>query len=401
MHIVEAINRIDLRAGGPSRAVLDLSLAMTRRGHDVTILTRFAQDIPQHWFESDAGHARDTPRAFLMPTRRWARARNAGDASGEASLERLISTADVLHLHGVWEAFNLKIASVARAKRIPYVVTLRGMLDDWSMAQRGIKKRLYLAFAGTRYLEHAAIVQCTADAELYQSEKWFPRGRGRVVPNLLDLAPFQTMPGPNLATSRFPFLAGNRPWLLFLGRLSAKKGIEYLIDAVDILRRAGCKAGLAIAGAAESEAYLETLKARVRKYDLQDDVHIVGHVTGAVKVSLLEVAAMTVSLTSQENFGFVFYESLAAGTPVVTTPLIDTADELSRSGGCFLVQQDPGAAAKLVTHLLSNPAELRDRGLRARDWIFREHDTGRIAKRYEQMFRDAAAHGRAGELPDA
>ena len=55
------------------------------------------------------------------------------------------------------------------------MLSVHGMLDDWSMAQRRLKKRLFLALAGNRLLRGAAAVHCTAQAELEQARRWFRR----------------------------------------------------------------------------------------------------------------------------------------------------------------------------------------------------------------------------------
>jgi glycosyltransferase involved in cell wall biosynthesis len=391
VRILEAINQVDLKTGGPSRAVLDLSLAMAERGHTVTVVTRSGPDLPREW-QGPIPAESSQPRGVALPQSRWL----APGSEAVATLLRLVADSDVVHLHGVWEPFNLRLAAIARAARVPYVVTLRGMLDDWCMAQRGLKKRIYLAAVGQRFLERAALVQCTAEAELYQSEKWFPRGRGVVLPNLLDLRPYESLAGPDAAIRRFPFLADQQPWLLFLGRVTPKKGVGHLIEAARVLRVSGCPVGVVVAGAADSPAYLAELQDRVVSAGLADHVRFVGHVDGGLKVSLLQAVDLTVIPTSQENFGFVFYESLAAGTPVVTTPLIDTAGELQRSGACYLVEQDGGMLADGLQTLLADRDRLRCNGHQAREWIFREYATPRIAARYEAMFRVAVACSPAG-----
>jgi glycosyltransferase involved in cell wall biosynthesis len=393
VRILEAIDQVDLRTGGPSRAVLDLSLAMAERGHWVTVVTRSGPDLPREWQERVPPDTRQ-PQAVVLPQSRWL----PPGSEAAATLARLVVEFDVVHLHGVWEPFNLRLAAIARAAGVPYLVTLRGMLDDWCMRQRGLKKRIYLAVVGQRFLEQAALVQCTADAELYQSEKWFPHGRGVVLPNLLNLRPYETMPGREVAIRRFPFLAEQRPWLLFLGRISPKKGVGYLLEAARVLHVSGCPVGVVVAGAADSPAYLAELEERVAATGLADHVRFVGHVDGGLKVSLLQAVDLTVMPTSQENFGFVFYESLAAGTPVVTTPLIDTAGDLQRSGACYLVDQDGSMLAKRLQTLLADRDRLRGNGHQAREWIFREYATPRIAARYEAMFRQAVACSPAGSV---
>lgn len=393
MRILEAIDKVDLRTGGPSRAVLDLALAMAERGHSVTVVTRSGPDLPREWQERVPLDTRQ-PRGVVLPQSRWL----PPGSEAVATLGRLVADCDVVHLHGVWEPFNLRLAAIARAAGVPYVVTLRGMLDDWCMAQRGLKKRIYLAVAGRRFLEQAALVQCTAGAELYQSEKWFPRGRGIVLPNLLNLRPYETLPGPDAAIGRFPFLAEQQPWLLFLGRVNPKKGVGHLIEATRVLRHSGAPVGVVVAGAADSPAYFAELQEQVVAMGLADHVRFVGHVDGELKVSLLQAVDLTVIPTSQENFGFVFYESLAAGTPVVTTPLIDTAGDLQSSGACYLVEQDGGMLANRLKTLLTDRDQLRGSGHQAREWIFREYATPRMAARYEAMFREAVAFSPAGRV---
>ena len=140
------------------------------------------------------------------------------------------------------------------------------------------------------------------------------------------------------------------------------------------------------------------LQDRVAATGLIDHVRFVGHVDGGLKVSLLQAVDLTVIPTSQENFGFVFYESLAAGTPVVTTPLIDTAVDLQKSGACYLVEQDGGMLANRLKTLLADRDRLRGRGQQAREWILREYATPRIAARYEAMFREVVFSSQAARM---
>ena len=158
-----------------------------------------------------------------------------------------------------------------RTLGIPYVWSLRGTLDDWSMGERTLKKRAYLALGGRSGLEHAAFCHCTAQDEARQSHKWFPRGRARVIPNLLDLTPFAELPGPALAREKFAPLRSGRPSILFLSRLHYKKGIPLLIEAADLLRSRGVEAEVLIAGTGE-DSYREELAGMIRRRGLQDRI---------------------------------------------------------------------------------------------------------------------------------
>jgi glycosyltransferase involved in cell wall biosynthesis len=215
------------------------------------------------------------------------------------------------------------------------------------------------------------------------------------VPNLLNLAAFDAPGDGSAAIARFPELARYPVILLFLGRVSPKKGVEHLLDAVGRLHEQGVEVGAAIAGEAADRSYAEMLQSLAARLGIKAHVHFLGHVGGPLKVSLLRAATLLVIPTSQENFGFVFFESLAAGTPVVTTNLVDTAEELRQSGGGFLVPQSGEAIAECVGELISSGDAVQAAGRRGKAWVFRELATAHVAAQYEHMFVDAINQGRA------
>ncbi|MFZ9915164.1 MAG: glycosyltransferase, partial [Phycisphaerales bacterium] len=289
-----------------------------------------------------------------------------------------------------WEPFNARIAALCRKLGTPYVVTPHGMLDDWCMAQGAWKKRVYMRLVGRRMLESAAFVHCTARAELMQSQRWFPNGRGTVVPNLMDLAPFATLPGTSEATTRWPRLVRHDVRLLFLSRLNPKKGVEHLIDATAKLAREGLDVVAMVAGPADA-GYGAKLAAHARAAGVSDRIEFLGHVGGTLKLSLIEACDMMVIPSSQENFGFVFFEALAAGLPVVTTDLVDTRDELAASGGAAIVRQDGASVAQGVRELLAWRPERPSRMAAARAWVFRELDQANVSSQFDAMYAQAAS----------
>jgi glycosyltransferase involved in cell wall biosynthesis len=331
MKILHYIEQLDLKSGGPVRAVLDLSRLTAEAGHSVTIISPTVNDAPKEWLTPPAAgerrpHVIEVP-AFSLP----------GSLFPFPVVEKiksdLISRHDLLHVHGMWAPSNVQLTAAAYRIGVPYIISLRGMLDDWPMSQRHLKKRLYLAIAGRRSLHRASFVHCTAEGEHDQSRKWFPRGRGRVIPNLLDLQPFRDAPGPELARRKFASvgLDGSTPAVLFLSRVHYKKGIEHFIKAAGILRDRGVSCRWYIAGDGD-ERYIDSLKALSSSLNLGDRVHFLGMVKGVEKISLYQSADLFVLPTSQENFGFVVVEAMAAGVPVVTTKGMDLWPELEACG---------------------------------------------------------------------
>jgi glycosyltransferase involved in cell wall biosynthesis len=382
LSVLHFFHAIRAELGGPARAIVDLCSALAARGHRATLATSDDRDVPASWPRD--GLKPGVPSVVLLPDKK-SDGRSLGAAS-KAILASQIAQHQALHIHGVWEWSNQQAARLARRAGTPYFLSVRGMLDDWSMAQGALKKRVFLALTGRRTLEQAAAVHLTAQFELDQARKHFPRGRGVVVPNLTDLAPYQNLPGPGPARARFPFLADGTPTLLFLSRIHVKKGLDPLLRAAAMLKRAGVPFKLVIAGTGD-DAHTSAMQGLARELGLAEVVHFVGLVVNQEKVSLYESADLFVLPTSQENFGFVFIEALACGTPVVTTKGVDIWPELESSGGATITSADPAELSGVLQRLLAQRDALPAMGARGREWVFRELTPDRVLDRFELLYR--------------
>ncbi len=278
--------------------------------------------------------------------------------------------------------------------KIPYVLSVHGMLDDWSMSQKWLKKQIYLALVGNRLLRGAARIHCTADAELEQASRRFPADRGVVLPLIMDFTAFTNLPGPALSRSKFAGFDGHRPRLLFLSRVHPKKGVELLILAAAELRKRGRPCTVLVAGPGEPP-YVEQLTSLAREHGLTDTVHFLGMVRGVEKISVYQAADVFVLPTSQENFGLVLPEALACRTPVVTTRGVDTWKELEQAGAS-IVDRTPEAIASAIEHLLDEPpAAAAERKERGRNWVLTRLDPTRVAEEYAALYRSVVAQAAA------
>ncbi|MCG3122873.1 MAG: D-inositol-3-phosphate glycosyltransferase [Phycisphaerales bacterium] len=386
MKILHYIEELNLKSGGPVRAVLDLSRLTCEAGHRVTILSPDVSDAPKEWLEAPvAGQAR--PHVVKVPPFAG-RGKLFPFPVVEQIRKDFITGHDLLHVHGMWAPSNVQLTGAANRAGVPYIVSLRGMLDDWPMSQRRLKKRIFLFIAGRRMLHKAAFVHCTAEGEHQQSRKWFPKGRGRVIPNLLDLGPFRDAPGPDLARRKFPGLSGDAPAILFLSRVHYKKGVEHSIKAAALLRDRGVMCHWLIAGDGEPE-YMQSLRDLSASLKLQDRVHFLGMVKGPEKISLFQASDLFLLPTSQENFGFAIVEAMAAGVPVMTTKGVDLWPELEACGGAVIVEQDAGPIADRVASIITDKQRLGDMGAKARAWVFDNLNEDAVIRQFIATYADA------------
>jgi len=375
--------RIRLEEGGVVRAVLDMCGALAARGHSVTLLTFDRTDVPDDW-------AGDNPEVITLRTPTGLL---PGLGGATRSLVReVFARADVVHLHVPWDLVCRSLARLARDARVPYFISIHGMLDDWCMAQKGLKKRVYLAMGGRGLLERAEAVHCTALAEADQSSRWFPRGRAAVVPLIFDLGEYEQLPGPEIARRRFAAQMGadGEPVVLFVSRLHPKKRLDVLIEVAARLRDDGLACRFLIAGTGEPD-YEQQLRGLVQQRELGDRVHFVGFVSGRDKLSLYQAADVFVLPTFQENWGFVLIESLACATPVITTRAVDIWPELQSSGGAVIVDATPDATAAAISELLGDGERLDAMGPKGRAWVLENLGVDRVLDRYEQLYQQVPA----------
>ena len=138
------------------------------------------------------------------------------------------------------------------------------------------------------------------------------------------------------------------PLLLSVGNLISRKGHSYAIDAAARLD----DATLWIVGGGPDAA---SLQARIDGLGLGGRIRLIGHAPHALLPVLLAAADVTILASSGEGLANVWVESLACGTPVVTTDVSGAREAIDRPEAGRIVDRDPEAIAAAVRELLIEP----------------------------------------------
>jgi glycosyltransferase involved in cell wall biosynthesis len=143
--------------------------------------------------------------------------------------------------------------------------------------------------------------------------------------------------------------------VLFVGQVSRRKGIRYLLDAFDELRLPDAE--LVLVGGVEHPRMLETCAGPL--------IHI-PHVQYGEVHSLFQQADVFVYPSLHEGSALAIYEALASGLPVVTT---FNSGSVVRDGidGYVVPVRDTKAIKEKLSLLYSNPNLRRDMGRNARE----------------------------------
>jgi len=206
----------------------------------------------------------------------------------------------------------------------------------------------------------------------------FP-GCYEIVPNGIDVDRFRQ---PAARPAAMP--AGSR-YVLFVGRLEPRKGVDRLIRAMTIVQAHAPDARLVIVGDGPERAPLE---ATARAADI--GVTFAGRVPDDALPAYYHAADIVCSpALGDESFGIVLLEAMAAERPIVATRIDGYAELLARAGSARLVDVDDAAAlAREIATLLDAPALRRSLGARGGVFVG-DYAWDAIARRLESIYLTA------------
>jgi glycosyltransferase involved in cell wall biosynthesis len=374
-------------AGGPPFSTFYLCRGLQKAGADVRVVTT-------DW---------NGPTRLHVPTDRWTTyeeipvwyARNrGGPVMYSPSAARIIAewmprVDCVINSGTLW--FHLGFASwrTARRYQTPSLTYVRGLLDPWAFNFKPVRKRVYWAAIGKRILRDSTVVVALTESERKAIRALDVSTRIEVIPNgaSVDLE----------STSRafldesIPSLSGRR-YVLFLGRIHAKKGLDVLLEAISAYRSDDPGTGFVVAGPVDVE-YAAHWEGLVDRYGLRGSLITPGPVSGALKAALFEHADVFVLPSRSEGLPVAVLEALAAGCPVVITKECNVP-EVAHARAGIVVEPDATQVGRAMRALLNDREQRRAMSDNARMLARESFDWDVIAQRTIALCRDIAS-GRA------
>lgn len=214
---------------------------------------------------------------------------------------------DLFHIQGLWRYIGAGAAGYARHHKIPYVVSLRGMLYPQALAASALIKKLSLWLYQRKDLQCAACIQATCKEEMLHYRKLGFTNPVAVIPNPIDWD--NSLDGQIHLKPYFK--------IGYLGRLHPRKRIERLIYAMRALQDKIRDAELVIIGSGDEE-YESFLKDEVQRLSLRN-VTFTGFLTGEKKDAALRELSLLAVPSDFENFGNIVAEALIRGIPVIAS----------------------------------------------------------------------------------
>ena len=210
---------------------------------------------------------------------------------------------------------------------------------------------------------------------------------GTVIPNGVDIAHFtKQYPEDELLTLRrsLGLISGERV-VITTSRLVKKNAVDMIVRALERVRmHDGRRVRLLVLGTGPEAPRLRELAAGLA---ISDHVLFVGTVLHDELPKFLAIADVFVRPSRSEGLGNSFLEAMAAGVPIIGTPVGGIPDFLEdRKTGLEVGVDDVGDIAEKIRLVLSDD-DLRRRIIAgAKRFIATRYDWGRIAEEFGGVF---------------
>lgn len=229
-----------------------------------------------------------------------------------SELKKQANEVDVVHLHSVWQHYNIIFARYLKSINKPYVVTIHsGLTEDRIKQSRYRLKLLYHSLFQKKIFDAAAGIHAITKEEITDISKYTNNQNIFFVPNGIDLDNYKLQKkiyNPEL----------NQITLGYLGRFSTEKNINSLIIAISYLPEVYLKKiKCYLIGPINNEG--KRLQKLVNELKLEDSIEFTGPIYGEDKLKKLKSLDFYVHPAFSDVVSIAVMEAMASGLPCLIT----------------------------------------------------------------------------------
>ena len=232
-----------------------------------------------------------------------------------------IEKSDIIHIQGIFDTPTPISLFYAKLFNKPVLLSPRGSLGIWCIGNGSKFKTIWLNYL-LKPLVKNINWHATAQQEKDEILSIYPDAKVEIIPNGIEYDKFQSSNflSKNEYSKKFIHqeIEPNKI-VVSMGRLQKKKGFDILIDSFYETLKSFPNSILLIAGGNEGEE--ENLKNQIKNLNLESNVFLIGAIEGQDKIDFLANADLFCLPSHNENFGNVYVESLATGTPIVASKM--------------------------------------------------------------------------------
>ena len=227
------------------------------------------------------------------------------------------------------------------ADKLPYLISLLGSDVPGQHARLQLDYKILGPLIFKPIWQNASALTACSQGLKNRALKFLPSVSIDVIPTGVDLDQFY----PDKSGKKSDIIR-----LLTVGRLSVTKQVPILIDAVEILHKAGQKVRFTIVGGGPLE---QQLRQTLSEKSLTDIIRMTGRINPEQMPEIYRWHDLLISASMQEGLSNAMLEAMASGLPIITTPC-EGLDELIAGNAIIIEKPDPQLIATAIQQLMQD-----------------------------------------------
>lgn len=242
---------------------------------------------------------------------------------------------DIIHAH-IFEA-GVPAVILGKLYKIPTAIT-----EHWTIfpSKTLTSARKFLA----RFAMNNSNIIFPVSNNLMESIQYYNiKNKFSVIPNCIDISIFQySKENTN----------GNKIKLLCVALLAPKKGINFLIEAIDIIRNnSNLDITLDIIGDGPNRIEYEN---KTKILDLQSQIKFLGFKNKIKIAKAMKTSDIFILPSLVENLPCVIIEALVSGLPVIATNVGGVSEMINQNNGILVPPKDVNLLSQAIINMIKN-----------------------------------------------
>lgn len=355
--------------GGAIQQYIDAVLPYLKEKHDITVFCVADPELPQ----KESGNIR------------YVKASKTQDYISGV-IDQLDAGYDLTHVFNRPQWVNLI------AEKLPHTKISLSLHNEMFQPSKISKEE------GEKCIRRVKFITTVSRFVATGVKKLYPEAAGKIhtVYSGVDVNRYQPVWSPEAAKIRGQLKARygltGKKVILFIGRLSQKKGAHILIKAIDQIQSSHPDTALVLVGSkwyGENQEDSYVRQVRQMADTLDTDVVMTGFLPPSEVVSHYYLGDVFICASQwREPLARVHYEAMAAGIPIITTDRGGNAEVVKGKGNGIVISEynQPQAFADAITYLLEQPDIALEMGTVGRRLAEEKYSWKRVAMDLNDLF---------------
>lgn len=365
--------------GGPIYSTYELAKGLKKQKIDIKVISTNSNGKDKLEIKTGIFHKLD----YSLPVKYY----KSLDSNGTSismifNIWKDIKDVDIIYLISIFSPQTPLVLILAQLIKKKIVISPRGQLGKWCLQQGNWYKKLWLKVFISLFVKNLQWHLTSAD-EQNDVKLLYPKASTFVIPNGIEINNFELDKRNSFYLRYTKAVKDNSVVIVSMGRIHKKKGFDILIDAFKIVleQTKDKKPLLFIAG--EDYGEKENLLKQIHQLSLQDSIFLIDYITGEEKSNFLKNADVFALPSHDENFGIVYAEALASGTPIVASKNTPWADVEKYNCGKWVRNTESEFAQAIIEILKADNIKM---GLNGKKYVEENYSWDVISSKFYKMF---------------